>query len=440
LGNFVTCLSGYDTQYKTKCCRSSTSLLNKKKFWCHNCSPVVKEATSHFMHCPTFSEQFHKITSNRQQTEMQVEGRIFQNNRYCTPNINACEIELECWEELGRIIDGCTRHLCKNKCYLRAFAPIRDWRSLRDEISEMTGKSPDHHLGRWKCHLARKALGEDPSCQLLVQTVYVSPDGLQFLNKVRVLRHLNLIQTTKKRKFDCLSIDSDEKRRADDKDGLVNASETSRYDTDSQTRRPFTLSTNSLCTAASCWQYQDFPSSPFGLLEELFSDDPWRLLISTIMLNRTSRVQVDAILFDFFCKWPDPHSTSFADPDEMSTLIQPLGIRHRRARGIIRFSEEYIELIETKTGGQKQRSIAGDDKRQQHHGSIQKPHCIYREEFHLTREEIMGLYNCGQYASDAYEIFIQRRLNDVVSSDHALQYFVDYHHGLRDTKTLDNRF
>lgn len=57
--------------------------------------------------------------------------------------------------------------------------------------------------------------------------------------------------------------------------------------------------------AAACTMYPDgpayllkeppagaFPPSPFGLIEEILADDPWKLLIGCIMLNQTTRSQV----------------------------------------------------------------------------------------------------------------------------------------------------
>lgn len=38
----------------------------------------------------------------------------------------------------------------------------------------------------------------------------------------------------------------------------------------------------------------DFPPSPFGLIEELLTDDPWKLLLGCIMLNQTTRSQVSS--------------------------------------------------------------------------------------------------------------------------------------------------
>lgn len=149
--------------------------------------------------------------------------------------------------------------------------------------------------------------------------------------------------------------------------------------------------------------------SPFGLLEELFRDDPWRLLLSTIMLNRTTRCQVDVVLYKFLQKWPYATSAANADETEMADVILPMGLRFRRAQGIIRFSREWLELLGRKaTTLNKESSCAA---------------------FSLTKEEVIGLYNCGDYAYDAYRIFIQGNVN-AVTTDHALQIYVDYHRGL----------
>lgn len=148
-------------------------------------------------------------------------------------------------------------------------------------------------------------------------------------------------------------------------------------------------------------------TSPFGLLEELFPEDPWKLLLSAILLNRTSRVQVDVTLFRFLQKWPNAESTAAADWEEISKLIAPLGIRNRRAKGLIRFSKEYLDLV----------------------GRKRKNDCTGKNwEFDLSRNEILGLYYCGEYAAQVYRIFIQKRLVQM-TCDHALQAYVDYKRG-----------
>ena len=44
-------------------------------------------------------------------------------------------------------------HLCKFNCYMRAFAPAREWLKLRKSISDMLQISPDRLLKGWSCHL-----------------------------------------------------------------------------------------------------------------------------------------------------------------------------------------------------------------------------------------------------------------------------------------------
>jgi hypothetical protein len=53
-----------------------------------------------------------------------------------------------------------------------------------------------------------------------------------------------------------------------------------------------------------------------------------------------------------------------------------------------------------------------------------------KDEMNLSRSDIMGLYGCGEYAADAYEIFILGKHNNISTSDHALQYFVDFKRGV----------
>ena len=53
--------------------------------------------------------------------------------------------------------------------------------------------------------------------------------------------------------------------------------------------------------------------SPFGLLEELFLDDPWKLLVSTICLNVTTRQQVDKVIHIYLQRWPDDELFSCVD-------------------------------------------------------------------------------------------------------------------------------
>ena len=138
--------------------------------------------------------------------------------------------------------------------------------------------------------------------------------------------------------------------------------------------------------------------SPFGLLEELFVCDPWRLLLSAILLNRTRRAQVDVVLYRFLQRWPSCNLAASADTDEVSRLLAPLGMHRRRAKTIVQFSKEYQELLERKS--------------------------TKHEASRLTEDEVLGLPGCGTYALDAFCIFVKGKA--VYSKDLALQAYVDY--------------
>lgn len=157
--------------------------------------------------------------------------------------------------------------------------------------------------------------------------------------------------------------------------------------------------------------------SPLGLLEELFCDDPWRLLISTIFLNRTSRVQVDVVLYNFLERWPTAADVAVARPEDIGVVISPIGMRDKRARGLIRFSNEYLQLLEARSKVPKQG---------------QKTTCYA---YNLSEKDILSLYHCGDYAFAAYKLFI-RRDTRTDHEDHALHSYAEYQRAKLNTSSL----
>lgn len=154
--------------------------------------------------------------------------------------------------------------------------------------------------------------------------------------------------------------------------------------------------------------------SPLGLLEELFIDDPWRLLLRAILLNRTSRVQVDPVMATFLDQWPTARAvvdTSGTSVTAMEEVLQPLGLGHRRAIGIGKFSQDYLKLL-----GRKARKGSGS------YDDVAK---------HLSRNDILNLFQCGDYASDAYRIFIRRRGGEIGSGQHNARNLI-CDHALKD--------
>ena len=165
--------------------------------------------------------------------------------------------------------------------------------------------------------------------------------------------------------------------------------------------------------------------SPLGLLEELFTNDPWKLLLSTIFLNKTQRNQVDIILFLFLQRWPDAQSASNADADEVRSIIAPLGLMNKRSKSVVRFSNEYLQLIAAK----KIQTTALSKDNKQPLLSDDKETTPMAVEFNLGKKDVLSLHQCGEYAWTAYQLFILKELpqgDTFKVCDHALQLYVEY--------------
>lgn len=68
----------------------------------------------------------------------------------------------------------------------------------------------------------------------------------------------------------------------------------------------------------------------------------WRILVASILLARTSQVQVRGVLPKLFHRWPDHRRMSEADPAEVAEVIRRCGCHHVRAGFLVRMSREYI--------------------------------------------------------------------------------------------------
>lgn len=80
------------------------------------------------------------------------------------------------------------------------------------------------------------------------------------------------------------------------------------------------------------------PRSPFNLVQETLFHDPWKLLIATIFLNRTSGKMAIPVLWEFLEKYPSAEVARTADWRDVSELLKPLGLYELRAKTIIKFS------------------------------------------------------------------------------------------------------
>ncbi|KAG7666769.1 putative Methyl-CpG-binding domain protein 4-like protein [Nannochloris sp. 'desiccata'] len=130
------------------------------------------------------------------------------------------------------------------------------------------------------------------------------------------------------------------------------------------------------------------PVSPYGLLEEEVYENPWKLLIACLLLNKTSGSQVRNVIWDLFKLIPTPEAaTTIEDTSEIEKIIQPLGLFRKRAVAIKKMSVEYLN-----------------------------------KQWRDPKE----LFSLGQYASDAYFIFCRGMWRDICPEDKDLKRYRDW--------------
>uniref|UniRef100_A0A8C2F1N0 Methyl-CpG-binding domain protein 4 n=1 Tax=Cyprinus carpio TaxID=7962 RepID=A0A8C2F1N0_CYPCA len=173
-------------------------------------------------------------------------------------------------------------------------------------------------------------------------------------------------QTPHKRRAQRLSTERPDERRAgpDERragpDGRLQSSSESQQREPSETRRaredglkisaekrktsPYFSRRNEALSAPKRKAFRKWtpPRSPFNLVQETLFHDPWKLLVATVFLNRTSGKMAIPVLWEFFQRYPSAEVTRASDWRPLSVLLQPLGLSTLRAKTLIRFSDEYL--------------------------------------------------------------------------------------------------
>ncbi|XP_055366456.1 methyl-CpG-binding domain protein 4 isoform X2 [Betta splendens] len=126
------------------------------------------------------------------------------------------------------------------------------------------------------------------------------------------------------------------------------------------------------------------PRSPFNLVQETLFHDPWKLLVATVFLNKTSGKMAIPVLWQFFERYPSAEVTREADWKPMSELMKPLGLYELRAKTLIRFSDEYVT-----------------------------------KQWRYPIE----LHGIGKYGNDSYRIFCVGEWRQVIPEDHMLNKY-----------------
>ena len=177
------------------------------------------------------------------------------------------------------------------------------------------------------------------------------------------------------------------------------------------------------------------PRSPFGLLEEILWEDEWKLLVACMMLNCTTRLQVDRVLWRLFLLAPTPEAAAAlgADPgapgvrpsgvERVERVVAPLGLHRKRAKAFVRLSEEYAEAKKMTTRA-SERATSDERDVAATSGSPSSRNGPPPAGLGPVRVSapVASLHGVGAYASDAHAMFCEGLLH-VAPRDHALRWW-----------------
>ena len=125
----------------------------------------------------------------------------------------------------------------------------------------------------------------------------------------------------------------------------------------------------------------------FGLIQEKYWPDPWKILVCCLCLNLTTRKQMEPVVEVLFQKWPDADSLSKANDADLEEVIKTLGMQKKRTQTLKKMSAQF------------------------HEGKW---------------SNVLQLHGVGKYASDAYRIFVLGEWQSVQPNDHALNAYHDF--------------
>lgn len=80
----------------------------------------------------------------------------------------------------------------------------------------------------------------------------------------------------------------------------------------------------------------------YNIIQETYSDNPWKVLVCCILLNQTNNKQVRPLIEEFFLKWPDPFSIVTENKEDIAEFIKSTGFQNIKSDRIIKFSSEWL--------------------------------------------------------------------------------------------------
>ena len=161
---------------------------------------------------------------------------------------------------------------------------------------------------------------------------------------------------------------------------------------------------------ASSLSFPALSSTHFGLVQERLSTRPFQLLVAVIFLNKTKGSVSMPICSKMLELYPSPEDLAAADPNDIISLIRPLGLQNRRAKLIIDLARVWIVAPPLKAI--RYRELRHTARRNE--GDVINYEPVVEEEI-KTPWEVSHLPGVGTYAIDSWRIFCRDSLQGVAT-------------------------
>ncbi len=124
-----------------------------------------------------------------------------------------------------------------------------------------------------------------------------------------------------------------------------------------------------------------------------YADDPWRMLVVCLLLERRPKAQVEQVLDAFFDEYPTADTLAHAKAADIRRLVWPLSISMSRTNSLIRFSESFALAFPT-----------------------------YFSSSPPSLKEVSVLEGIGKYEQDCYSLFVLGELSVIPTDRELIQW------------------
>lgn len=143
----------------------------------------------------------------------------------------------------------------------------------------------------------------------------------------------------------------------------------------------------------------------FGLIQERLCSSLYALVVQAILWNQTRGESARPVLFALLAKYPTPKDLSVASLDDLTEMLQPLGLHNIRALRLIALASAWLAAPPCKERRHRRLNYPVKGS-----GKDVKPGEVLGLEDEREGWEIAHLPGVGAYALDSYRIFYRDKL------------------------------